>query len=98
MKAFEIHKDDWSDLAIIDMKAKAENIMSSFVIIRNTIASIACPETSNQVSENEKNLYLYMVGICDCENRIKNKEQWRRLSNQLKLAADNVSFHRQAKM
>jgi len=60
IKKYELAKSDWSNMAIVDMKMKAETITALFIAIENTLAPHISPEESELINATKSKLLDYL--------------------------------------
>lgn len=69
---YQIENEDWKNINLVDLKMKAENVVSLFVTLRNVLAPIATPEESELIEKTKQTLLNYLDGFI--QNEIKPKE------------------------
>ena len=63
MGKYIITDSDWSNINIVDMKMKAENILASIIVIENTMASIAHPDKYEEIERFKNSMLDYIDGF-----------------------------------
>jgi len=57
---YELLLDDWNNMSNVELKMKAQSIIASFIIIKNTISSISDPDLTQNIDNQEKEILKYI--------------------------------------
>lgn len=60
LEKYKINLDDWDNMQIVDMKMKAETIISCFICIENTLAPHISPKESEIIQKTKECLLSYL--------------------------------------
>ena len=60
MEKYTIKSDDWSDISLVDIKMKAQSVVSLFIILENTLAPHITPEETELIEDTKNKLLSYL--------------------------------------
>ena len=69
VKKYEIQKEDWEDINLVDVKMKLQTVMALFLAIENTLAELVTPAESDLLENTRDEILKYIE-----ENFIKPQE------------------------
>ncbi len=60
LEKYQINQQDWENIDLVNMKMKAESVVSLFLVIENTLAPHISPVESEMIDNTKKHLLKYL--------------------------------------
>lgn len=60
LEKYEIKKEDWDNINLVQMKMKAESVVSIFLVLENTLAPHISPVESEMIEKTKNHLLKYL--------------------------------------
>lgn len=57
---YQIKQEDWDNVNLVEMKMKAESVVSLFVVLENILAPHISPEESEMIDKTKNHLLNYL--------------------------------------
>jgi len=60
LEKYQINQEDWKNINLVNMKMKAESVVSLFLVLENTLAPHISPVESEMIKNTKTHLLEYL--------------------------------------